>query len=169
MTLDQIRTAARHIHPTTPAILSIFAGRIADTGRDPVPFITTALRVKHSETKVLWASTREVYNVKQAEQLAEKIQARMDAMNGGEHPSDKTEPTAAAPVTRHGTVVNVKANDHLNVRAGAGGNTPLLSILDPGAKVIVTGEAMNGPTKWYSVDIPGDTDGWVAAAYVKIA
>ena len=73
MTLDQIRTAARHIYPTTPAILSIFAGRIADTGRDPVPFITTALRVKHSETQVLWASTREVYNVKQAEQAGADI------------------------------------------------------------------------------------------------
>ena len=73
MTLDQIRTAARHIYPTTPAILSIFAGRIADTGRDPVPFITTALRVKPSETQVLWASTREVYNVKQAEQAGADI------------------------------------------------------------------------------------------------
>ena len=71
MTMEQINTVARSL--VGPSILSIFCGRIADTGRDPVPFITTALRVKHSETKVLWASTREVYNVKQAEQAGADI------------------------------------------------------------------------------------------------
>ena len=71
MTMEQINTVARSL--VGPSILSIFCGRIADTGRDPVPFITTALRVKHSETQVLWASTREVYNVKQAEQAGADI------------------------------------------------------------------------------------------------
>ena len=65
MTMEQINVVGREL--VGPSILSIFCGRIADTGRDPVPFITTALRVKHSETQVLWASTREVLNVKQAE------------------------------------------------------------------------------------------------------
>ena len=65
MTMEQINVVGREL--VGPAILSIFCGRIADTGRDPLPFITTALRVKHSETQVLWASTREVLNVKQAE------------------------------------------------------------------------------------------------------
>jgi len=67
MTFDQINNLARCLHPTTPSILSIFCGRIADTGRDPVPFITQASRVKHAETKILWASTREVLNFKQAQ------------------------------------------------------------------------------------------------------
>ena len=67
MTFDQIKNLARCLHPQTPSILSIFCGRIADTGRDPVPFITQASRVKHAATKILWASTREVLNFKQAQ------------------------------------------------------------------------------------------------------
>lgn len=67
MSLDQIRTVARSLSPLTPAIISVFAGRIADTGVNPMPFITAASQVKHSNTLVLWASTREAYNVKQAE------------------------------------------------------------------------------------------------------
>jgi transaldolase len=67
-TLEQVWSVCRHISPVTPSILSIFAGRIADTGRNPVPFITAALLVKHDKTKILWASTREALNVKQAEQ-----------------------------------------------------------------------------------------------------
>ena len=73
MTFEQIRGAARWLRPQTPAILSIFCGRIADTGKDPVPFITEATRVKHANTKVLWASTRELYNIKQAEQAGADI------------------------------------------------------------------------------------------------
>ena len=71
MTLEQINVVARSL--VGPSILSIFCGRIADTGRDPVPFITKALHVKHSETEILWASTREVLNVKQAEQCGADI------------------------------------------------------------------------------------------------
>ena len=67
MTLDQIRSVTRWLNPKVPAVLSIFCGRIADTGRDPIPFITEALRVKHATTKVLWASTRELLNMKQAQ------------------------------------------------------------------------------------------------------
>lgn len=65
LTMSQIEIVGRSL--VGPSILSIFCGRIADTGRDPVPFITKALHVKHSETEILWASTREVLNVKQAE------------------------------------------------------------------------------------------------------
>lgn len=73
MTLEQVRSMARYLSLYTPAILSIFAGRIADTGRDPVPFFTEAARVKHDKTEILWASTREVYNVKQAEKCGADI------------------------------------------------------------------------------------------------
>lgn len=65
-TMEQIETVARSL--VGHSILSIFAGRIADTGRDPVPFITKALHVKKDTTKILWASTREVYNYTQAQQ-----------------------------------------------------------------------------------------------------
>ena len=70
-TLEQINTVARSLF--SPSILSIFCGRIADSGIDPVPFITHALRVKHSETKILWASTRELYNLKQAREAGADI------------------------------------------------------------------------------------------------
>src|SRR3990167_5055388 len=67
MTFEQISEMTRFIWVGTPAILSIFCGRIADTGRDPVPFITKALQQKHDKTQILWASTREVFNIKQAD------------------------------------------------------------------------------------------------------
>lgn len=68
MTYDQINTLTRCLL-YAPAILSIFCGRISDTGRDPIPFIMQASRVKHHDTKILWASTREVYNYYQANQV----------------------------------------------------------------------------------------------------
>ena len=61
---DQITTVCRSLW--RDSIISIFCGRIADTGVDPVPFITKATMVRASNTKILWASTREVLNVKQA-------------------------------------------------------------------------------------------------------
>lgn len=66
-TISQIERASGWVWPETPSILSIFAGRIADTGLNPVPFIKHALRVKNAKTEILWASTREILNVYQAE------------------------------------------------------------------------------------------------------
>ena len=73
MTLQQVGEMCRFIWVGTPAVLSIFCGRIADTGRDPVPFITKSLQQKHDKTQILWASTREVLNVKQAESAGADI------------------------------------------------------------------------------------------------
>lgn len=56
-----------------PAYLSIFAGRIADTGNDPAPFIQSASENKCNNVKILWASAREVFNVKQALQAGADI------------------------------------------------------------------------------------------------
>ena len=54
-----------------PAIVSVFAGRIADTGRDPVPFIKHALGNKRLTThQVLWASPRQVLDVHTADSIA---------------------------------------------------------------------------------------------------
>lgn len=52
----------------TPAIVSIFAGRIADTGRDPTPILARALELfaEQPQTEILWASSRELLNVQQA-------------------------------------------------------------------------------------------------------
>ena len=55
--------------PGTPAILSGFAGRIADSGRDPVPHMKEAVAIAKAKPKaeILWASPREVLNIFQAD------------------------------------------------------------------------------------------------------
>lgn len=67
MTREQIKTAVTALDGAD-GIVSVFAGRIADTGKDPVKWIRYALEKAHGKTKVLWASTREVYNVVQADE-----------------------------------------------------------------------------------------------------
>ena len=70
LTLEQVREVVAAVHPDTPAICSIFAGRIADTGRDPLPVMREAVRLCAAKPRlqVLWASPREVLNVYQAEE-----------------------------------------------------------------------------------------------------
>lgn len=67
---DQIRQIAEDLAPQTPAIVSVFAGRIADTGRDPVPYMKQYRQMLASrpQAKLLWASPREVLNVVHAEE-----------------------------------------------------------------------------------------------------
>ncbi|MES2201701.1 MAG: transaldolase [candidate division FCPU426 bacterium] len=71
LALEQVRQVVEALDPDTPSIVSVFAGRIADTGVDPVPLMTKALALcklkPHCE--LLWASTRELLNVFQAEQI----------------------------------------------------------------------------------------------------
>jgi transaldolase len=59
------------LDPQTPSIVSVFAGRIADTGCDPVPLMQEALKLVRLRKKaeLLWASPREVLNVYQAEAI----------------------------------------------------------------------------------------------------
>jgi transaldolase len=70
MTLDQVRDIVDAIAPDVPTVCSIFAGRIADTGRDPVPIMREAVNVcaTNPSIQVLWASPREVLNIYQAEE-----------------------------------------------------------------------------------------------------
>lgn len=58
---------------TTPLIISIFAGRIADTGIDPTRFFSKIILPVRSKIELLWASTREVLNIYQAEQAGADI------------------------------------------------------------------------------------------------
>jgi len=64
-TLDQVGDVVAHLDPATPAYVSVFAGRIADTGRDPMPHMAAALELVHVHPKaeLIWASPREVLNV----------------------------------------------------------------------------------------------------------
>lgn len=69
MTLYQVEDVAEVIDLDSRTIVSVFAGRIADTGVDPVPFMNSAADILDfvPTTELLWASPREVLNVKQAE------------------------------------------------------------------------------------------------------
>jgi len=70
LTLQQVREVIDALDPNTPAIVSVFAGRIADTGRDPVPLMREAAEIVKAKPKaqLLWASPRELLNVIQAEE-----------------------------------------------------------------------------------------------------
>jgi transaldolase len=69
-TLEQVRTVADALDPGTPAIVSVFAGRIADTGMDPIPHMLACKQILGSRPKaeLLWASTRELLNIFHAEE-----------------------------------------------------------------------------------------------------
>lgn len=70
-TLDQVRRVTEALSPDTPAIVSVFAGRIADCGIDPVPLMAEAARIMKIRPKaeLLWASPRELLNVIQADEV----------------------------------------------------------------------------------------------------
>ncbi|MGC2160378.1 MAG: transaldolase [Silvibacterium sp.] len=71
LTLHQVERVACALHPTTPAIFSVFAGRIADTGVDPVPIMRQARELLYARPRaeLLWASPRELLNIFQAESV----------------------------------------------------------------------------------------------------
>ena len=71
MPLEQVRQVADALSPDTAAIVSVFAGRIADTGVDPMPLMSDALKALESRPKaeLLWASPRELLNIFQADAI----------------------------------------------------------------------------------------------------
>jgi len=70
LSLDQVRGVAAVLNPALPSVVSIFAGRIADTGVDPMPIMRESRQLLAGQPKaeLLWASVREVLNIIQAEQ-----------------------------------------------------------------------------------------------------
>jgi transaldolase len=68
LTRAQVEGVVRQLDPNVPAVLSIFAGRIADTGVDPMPLVRESLRLIRPlpQAQLLWASVREVLNIFQA-------------------------------------------------------------------------------------------------------
>ena len=69
-TEEQVRGVAEALNPAVPSVVSVFAGRIADTGIDPMPLMRKYLSMIKNQPKaeLLWASTREVLNIFQAEE-----------------------------------------------------------------------------------------------------
>jgi transaldolase len=68
-TPEQVRLAGEALSPLTPGVISVFAGRIADTGRDPIPMMRKAKKVlkNRPRAELLWASPRELLNIFQAD------------------------------------------------------------------------------------------------------
>jgi transaldolase len=71
MTLDQVAEMTYALADGAPSYISVFAGRIADTGRDPVPFMRSALDIIRPQPQIelIWASPRELLNIFQANQM----------------------------------------------------------------------------------------------------
>jgi len=69
LTLDQVERVTERLAAATPAIISVFAGRIADTGVDPVPIMAQAVKIMKARPKaeLIWASPRELLNIFQAD------------------------------------------------------------------------------------------------------
>jgi transaldolase len=69
MTIQQVQEVSRAMSACPAGYISVFAGRIADTGRDPVPVMRNAVREleEHEQIELIWASPREVLNVFQAD------------------------------------------------------------------------------------------------------
>jgi transaldolase len=69
LTLDQVRAVAEALAGGAPSNISVFAGRIADTGVDPVPLMASAVSMllPHPQIELIWASPRELLNVFQAD------------------------------------------------------------------------------------------------------
>jgi transaldolase len=77
MSFEQAKDVIDNVNPEAEIILSIFAGRIADTGRDPEVLITKinnyVIQSKKNKFKTLWASVREIFNLFQAERTKTHI------------------------------------------------------------------------------------------------
>jgi transaldolase len=75
-TVEQVRNTLNNLNMHIPSIISIFAGRIADAGVDPVPIFEDAMNLRGSSfpnLEFLWASPREIYNYVQAKDLGVDI------------------------------------------------------------------------------------------------
>ena len=70
-TLDQIRTILPALDPAIPSFVSVFAGRVADTGVDPVPLMARAVQMlsENPMAELMWASSRELLNIFQADSV----------------------------------------------------------------------------------------------------
>ena len=71
MTLDQVKESVASLNVSVPSYVSIFAGRIADTGRDPLPMMLRAVEMLKANLKaeLIWASPRELLNIFQADEI----------------------------------------------------------------------------------------------------
>lgn len=71
MTLAQVRDVVASLDPKIPSYVSVFAGRIADTGRDPLPLMSAAVELLKVNplAELIWASPRELFNIFHADSI----------------------------------------------------------------------------------------------------
>jgi transaldolase len=71
MTIEQVRNVVAAVKDGAPSCISVFAGRIADTGRDPVPLMTECVSILKAapRAELIWASPRELLNIIQADDI----------------------------------------------------------------------------------------------------
>jgi transaldolase len=71
MTIDQVRNVVDAVKDGAPSCVSVFAGRIADTGRDPVPIMSECVSILKAapQAELIWASPRELLNIMQADAI----------------------------------------------------------------------------------------------------
>ena len=124
LSLDQVATVAEALAPSPGAIVSVFAGRIADTGRDPVPLMRDALGIlaRNPALELLWASPREILNVVQADEIGcHIITVTHDALGEAGRPRART--STRCPSTRSGcstTTPAIRASSCEDGPQGAG-------------------------------------------------
>ena len=83
-TVEQVDAVLEALRSDVPAFISVFAGRIADTGRDPMPIMRESARRIHErkDTRLIWASPRELLNVFQADEVGCDIITATDGILG---------------------------------------------------------------------------------------
>lgn len=71
MTLDQVKNVVASLDPNVPSYVSVFAGRVADTGFDPVPMMAKSVKILKAApaSELIWASPRELLNIFQADDV----------------------------------------------------------------------------------------------------
>ena len=71
LTLDQVQNVIDNLSPKVSSYVSVFAGRIADTGRDPIPIMKKAINIMQAKplSELIWASPRELLNIIQAHDI----------------------------------------------------------------------------------------------------
>jgi transaldolase len=69
--IEQVENISRYLDPEVPSYVSVFAGRVADTGVDPLPLMKESIVIlkKTCRSKLIWASPREVFNFYQANSI----------------------------------------------------------------------------------------------------
>ena len=71
MTLEQVKNVLDKLDPNVPSYISVFAGRMADTGVDPLPIMESAVQMMslNKNAELIWASPRELLNIFQADSI----------------------------------------------------------------------------------------------------